>query len=130
MRRREFIALLGGAAAWPLAAHAQAGKLPIIRYLGASAPSAASQLLAAFVGRLRELGWVDGRNVTIEYRWLAMRASRFIFAGQKRESEFERGPSAPGTPLASRLRVLSNARVPLRFYSQRKLVIRKCPQRE
>ena len=69
MRRREFITLLGGAAAaWPLAARAQqAGKLPTIGLLGATTPAAQSQLTAAFVQRLRELGWIEGRTVTIEY---------------------------------------------------------------
>ena len=67
MKRREFITLLGSAAAWPLAALAQQpGKLPTIGFLGASTPAGGGQLLAAFVQRLRELGWVDGRNVAIE----------------------------------------------------------------
>jgi putative ABC transport system substrate-binding protein len=71
MRRREFISLLGGAAAsWPLTARAQqAGKLPTIGYLGPTTPAVASQRTAAFVQRLRDLGWTDGRNVAIEYRW-------------------------------------------------------------
>src|SRR5215831_16698493 len=70
MRRREFIALLGGTAAWPLAARAQqAGKPPTIGYLGPSTRSFESQQLAAFVARLGELGWVEGRTVAIEYRW-------------------------------------------------------------
>jgi hypothetical protein len=69
VRRRAFISLLGGvAAAWPLAAHAQQpGKLPTIGFLGASTPSAWSQWTAAFVQRLRELGWTEGRTVAIEY---------------------------------------------------------------
>jgi putative tryptophan/tyrosine transport system substrate-binding protein len=71
VRRRDFITLLGGAAAaWPLAARAQqAGKLPTIGFLGAATPSVASQWLATFVQRLRDLGWVEGRNVAIEARW-------------------------------------------------------------
>ena len=78
MRRREFIALLGGAAAgWPLAAWAQqAPKSPIIGYLGQSTAAAETQRLAAFVQRLRELGWIDGRNVAIEIRWTEGRADR------------------------------------------------------
>ena len=73
--RREFITLLGGvAAAWPLAARAQqTGKLPTIGFLGGTSPSVVSQSVAAFVQRLRELGWVEGRNVAIEYRWGARR---------------------------------------------------------
>ena len=70
IRRREFITLLGGAAAWPLAAHAQqAGKLPTIGFLGLSRRSAATEWTAAFVQRLRELGRIEGRTITIEYRW-------------------------------------------------------------
>ena len=64
MRRREFITLLGGAAAWPLAARAQQlRKLPTIRFLGASTPANWTQWTAAFVQRLRELGWIEGRTV-------------------------------------------------------------------
>jgi putative ABC transport system substrate-binding protein len=80
MRRRNFIALLGGAAAtWPLAARAQQpAKLPTIGFLGASTPSTASQWVAAFVQRLRELGWTEGRNVAIEFRWAEGRTDRVV----------------------------------------------------
>jgi ABC-type uncharacterized transport system substrate-binding protein len=69
--RRELITLLGGAAAaWPFAARAQqAGKLPTIGYSAGGTPLTESQRVAAFVQRLRELGWTEGRNVAIEYRW-------------------------------------------------------------
>src|SRR5262245_40377589 len=70
MKRREFITLLGGAVAWPLPARAQqAAKLPTIGLLGATTPAVMSQWVAAFVQRLRELGWVEGRTIAIEYRW-------------------------------------------------------------
>jgi putative ABC transport system substrate-binding protein len=79
MQRREFITLIGGAAVtWPLAAHAQSAKTPTIGFLGASTSSAWNEWTAAFVGRLRELGWVDGRTVTIEYRWAEGRSERFV----------------------------------------------------
>jgi putative ABC transport system substrate-binding protein len=78
MRRREFIKVFAGSAvAWPLAAHAQSAKLPTIGFLGASTPSAWSEWTGAFVQRLRELGWVEGRTVAIEYRWAEGRAERF-----------------------------------------------------
>ena len=79
MRRREFIALLGGAAvAWPLAARAQQpGKLPTIGFLGTTAASAWGPWTAAFVQRLRELGWIEGRTIAIEYRWAEGRSERF-----------------------------------------------------
>jgi putative ABC transport system substrate-binding protein len=69
--RRELLAALGGAAAaWPLAAGAQhSAKLSTIGFLGSGTPSAQSQWVAAFLQRLRELGWIEGRNLTIEYRW-------------------------------------------------------------
>jgi putative ABC transport system substrate-binding protein len=70
LRRREFITLIGGAAAWPLAALAQQpGKFRTIGFLGAATPSAASQWVAALVQRLHELGWIEGRTIAIEYRW-------------------------------------------------------------
>jgi ABC-type uncharacterized transport system substrate-binding protein len=78
MRRREFITLLGGAATvWPFTAHAQQpGKLPTIGYLGQSTLAVESQRVAALVQRLRELGWTEGRNVAIEYRWGEGRGER------------------------------------------------------
>src|SRR5437870_3726481 len=78
MKRREFITLLGGAAAWPLAARAQQpGKLRTIGFLGQSTRSAASEWVAAFAQRLREPGWMEGRTITIEYRWAEGREERF-----------------------------------------------------
>jgi putative tryptophan/tyrosine transport system substrate-binding protein len=77
MKRRHFITLLGGTAAWPLAASAQqAGKLPTIGLWGPTTPSIDSQRVAAFVQRLRELGWIEGRTVKIEYRWAGGRNER------------------------------------------------------
>ena len=78
MRRRDFITLLGGAAAsWPLAVRAQqAGKLPTIGFLGADA-SAFAPWTAAFVARMRELGWIEGRTIAIEYRWSEGRPERY-----------------------------------------------------
>ena len=75
MKRRDFITLLG-AAAWPLVARAEQTKLPTIGLLGGATPSAQAQWTAAFVQRLRELGWVEGQTVTIEYRWVEGRFER------------------------------------------------------
>jgi putative tryptophan/tyrosine transport system substrate-binding protein len=79
LKRREFIALLGGAAAWPLAARAQP-KLPTIESLGSSALSTEAPWLATFTQRLRELGWIEGRTIDFEYRWAeghSQRAAEF-----------------------------------------------------
>jgi putative ABC transport system substrate-binding protein len=76
MRRREFIIFIGGAAAWPLVALGQqAGKLPTIGLVGVD-PSSWSSWTAALAARLRELGWIEGRTITIDYRWTEARPER------------------------------------------------------
>jgi putative ABC transport system substrate-binding protein len=76
MRRREFVTLIGGAAAaWPLAARAQP-KAPTIGFLGPASASVMSAWAAAFAQRLRELGWIEGRTIAIEYRWADGRSDR------------------------------------------------------
>jgi len=79
MRRRQFLCIVGGAAgAWPLLARAQQStKLPTIGFLGTSTPAAWSPWIAAFVQRLRELGWIEGRTVAIEVRWAEGKSERF-----------------------------------------------------
>jgi putative ABC transport system substrate-binding protein len=80
MNRRALITLMGGGAAvWPFIARAQQpAKRPTIGFLGSSTPSAQGQHVAAFVQRLRELGWVEGGTITIEYRWAEGRSERFV----------------------------------------------------
>jgi putative tryptophan/tyrosine transport system substrate-binding protein len=79
MKRREFIAFLGGAAVtWPFVARAQQPtKLPTIGYLGSATLATESQRMTAFVQRLRELGWIEGRTVVIDYRWAEGRTERY-----------------------------------------------------
>jgi putative ABC transport system substrate-binding protein len=100
MRRREVITLLGGAAAWPLAARAQPSKPPTVGFLSASTPAAAGQWVAAFAQRLRELGWSEGRTIAIEYRWAEGRNERMAEIA----AEFVRARAdvivAQGTPAA------------------------------
>jgi ABC-type uncharacterized transport system substrate-binding protein len=78
MRRRDFLGVLGGAAASPLAAQAQqSSKLPIIGFLGAASPAAWKTWLTAFEQRLREIGWIAGRTMVIEYRWAQGREEKY-----------------------------------------------------
>ena len=77
LKRREVITLLGGAAAWPLAAQAQQpAQRPIIGYLGVATLSAESQRVAAFMQRLHQLGWIEGNNIAVEFRWAEGRTER------------------------------------------------------
>jgi putative tryptophan/tyrosine transport system substrate-binding protein len=69
LRRREFITLLGGAAAWPLVAHAQQPTTSVIGFLHHTSPELAGSLRTAFAQGLREVGFIEGQNIRIEYRW-------------------------------------------------------------
>src|SRR5262245_24663385 len=77
MKRRAFLAGLGGTVALPLSARGQPGKQPIIGFLGTATALAQGQWAAVFVQRLREHGWIEGRNLTIDVRWAEGRSERY-----------------------------------------------------
>jgi len=76
VKRREFIALLGGAVSWPLTARAQQSAMPVIGFLRNSSPDASTNLLAALRRGLNEAGYIEGQNLAIEYRWSNNRSDR------------------------------------------------------
>ena len=97
MRRREFIALVGGATAWPLAARAQ-GKVPRVGFMGNSTEALEVNLTDAFREGLRELGYEEGRNIVIEYRWA--------------EGQYERFPALVAELIAAKVDVIVTAGTP------------------
>src|SRR5262245_9201021 len=78
MKRREFITLIGGAAAWPLAARAQQPVMPVVRYLRSGSRAASSQVEAAFRQGLSSMGFIEGRNVAIDYQYAENQNDRLM----------------------------------------------------
>ena len=76
LKRREFITLIGAAAAWPLAARAQQAAMPVIGYLNFGSPESDTPRLTGLRRGLNESGYVEGRNFVIEYRWAGNQADR------------------------------------------------------
>jgi putative ABC transport system substrate-binding protein len=95
MKRRDFIAGVAGAVAWPLAAHAQQPKLPVVGFVAGSTADASAGLAAAFRKGLGETGYVEGQNVTVEYHW--------------QEGQFDRVPALMADLVRRRVAVIATA---------------------
>jgi putative tryptophan/tyrosine transport system substrate-binding protein len=115
IRRREFIAALGGAAAWPLRARAQQPAIPVIGFLGSRSPEDSATLVAGFHEGLAETGFVENRNVTIEFRWAEGHYDRLPVLSADLVSRQVAVIAAPGGIVAGLAAKAAAAKIPIIF---------------